>query len=106
MSNSSTTISDLDTQNVWFVVTFILGTLFYLSVALLTYPYARPFFPFWILLLLLCVPPLFPMLLFYLLLFAVCLTPPVQPQAPVVVLVTPRGVNQPVLRTRAAANRV
>ena len=65
---NNTTISlhnDDDDIVAWIVVPVILGTLFYMTVALFVWPYARPIVTPWLLILCILLPPLFPFLLFF-----------------------------------------
>ena len=73
---------------VWIVVPTVLGVLFYASLALCMWPYARPVLPFYLLLFGILFPPLFPFLFFYVL-FAIVLfpRPAYLPERSVVVIV-------------------
>jgi hypothetical protein len=51
------------------VVPLFLGLILYITAALCVWPYARPIFPFGLLLLFIIFPPFFPFFLIYMLLF-------------------------------------
>lgn len=60
----------------WVFLPIFISALFYCSLVLFTWPYARPIIPFWLLIFAVLVPPFFPFLAVYIL-FLVCLaTPP------------------------------
>lgn len=95
----------------WIVFPIVLGTLLYMALALFVWPYARPIFPLWILLLCIFFPPFFPFLLFYMLIFVAFSASAYR--RPVVVWVPPsqRGVvrtatARPAMTVRSAGNRV
>jgi hypothetical protein len=88
----------------WVVVPLFLGLLAYSSLVLMTWPYARPVFPLWLLVFAILVPPFFPFLWFYLLFTACWLAAP--PQSQVVVVIDPRGrVRNTEMRARHPPER-
>ena len=67
--NSTTDDIEADVLVGIIVIPLFLGLMIYLATALFVWPYARPIFPFYWLLLFILVPPLFPFLLLYMLFF-------------------------------------
>ena len=70
----------------WIFLPIFISILFYSSLVLFTWPYARPVLPIWLLLLAIFFPPLFPFVLLYLL-FLVCASEP--PKENVIVVLQP-----------------
>ena len=64
------TSSELHTEHVvtWVLVPVLFSLLFYLTLSMFVWPYARPMVPLWVLLLILFFPPFLPLLLVYVLL--------------------------------------
>ena len=61
----------------WVFLPIFISALFYCSLVLFTWPYARPIIPFWLLIFAVLIPPFFPFLAVYIL-FLVCIaTPPI-----------------------------
>lgn len=87
----------------WIVFPIALGALLYTAAAACVWPYARPLFPLWILLLCILFPPFFPLLLFYLL-FALAFG---AYRRPVVVWVPPPAPRaRPAVTVRRSGNAV
>lgn len=80
VSNVSLATHSEDNSDVlwaWVFLPIFISALFYCSLVLFTWPYARPIIPFWLLIFAVLVPPFFPFLAVYIL-FLVCLaTPPI-----------------------------
>ena len=97
----------------WIVLPIFLVSMFYFMVILLTWPYARPVTPLWIIILCILFPPAFPLLLIFVLATA---ARPVQVvsvgqgqdvQVAEVIVVEPvRGRVRPALPTRASSSRI
>jgi hypothetical protein len=60
---------------IWFILPVFVGILIYSVCVTAAWPYARPIFPIWLLILSILIPPLFPFLLFYILISIFLLTP-------------------------------
>ena len=91
----------------WISIPILLSSLFYCAVVLMTWPYARPLVPLWLLFLCILVPPFFPFLAFYLLFtivyFSPVLTTTFGPREIVVVEASNRGrVTSAPVRSRSA----
>lgn len=92
----------------WLFLPILLVSSLYTAAAFFVWPYGRPLFPVWFLLLAIFVPPLFPLVFAYILLLSIAVRPVVAvPTArkPVVVVVeasSPRAR----ITTRPAGNRV
>ena len=68
----------------WIFLPAFFGFLFYVTLSMFVYPYARPLVPFWLILFAIFIPPFFPLLFFYVVL-AVCLWP--RPPTPTLVVI-------------------
>ena len=81
----------------WIVVPPLIGSLLYMATALASWPYTRPFFPIWFLIVALFFPPFFIGILLYVLIVFICMTPPIA--QPVVIIVGPstRGRVRPTM---------
>ena len=60
---------------IWFILPSLVGLLIYTACIMAAWPYARPIFPFWLLIFVILIPPFFPFLLFYMLI-VICLLSP------------------------------
>ena len=60
---------------IWFILPSLVGILLYAACIMAAWPYARPIFPFWLLIFVILIPPFFPFLLFYMLIFICLLSP-------------------------------
>lgn len=108
-SSNKTLPDDMSEQAIlWISIPILLASLFYCSVVLMTWPYARPRLPLWILLLCILFPPFFPFLGFYLLFAFFLYTPAVfaGPREVIIVEASNRGrvTSAPVVRRARSAS--
>jgi hypothetical protein len=80
---------------IWFILPSLVGLLIYTTCVMAAWPYARPIFPFWLLIFVILIPPFFPFLLFYMLIVICLLSPPpyIYDERPVQVVVVEKDTS-------------